>query len=130
MTPQFNYKIFDKKNKKFFSANRKSTWTQKAAVINFINEKIRVQKQVYSGYRTAQPVYTLDDIDIYIYPVENAIIKSSSDFLNDNKEETNAKIAKKLETERKHAVARKKSRVEQLEKELKETQTELNRLKK
>ena len=50
--------------------------------------------------------------------------------MNDNKEETDAKIAKKVESERKQDVAHKKYRVEQLEKELKETQNELNRLKK
>jgi len=132
MIPKFNYKIFDKREKTYFSGCKKSTWSQKAAVINFINEKITARniRSSYNYNYTPSPTRTIDEIEVHIFPIADAIVKSASDFLTENKDEIKAKIDKKAETERKHEVARKKNRVEQLERELKETQAELNRLKK
>jgi gamma-glutamyl phosphate reductase len=113
MIPKFNYKIYDKKNKTFFSANRKSTWTNKNAVIDFVKKRSR----------------TIDDIEVYIYPVENAIVKTASDFLNDNQADIDAKEAKKLEREKKHELAMKQYRLKQLESQLEETKKEIDELK-
>ena len=126
MSAKFNYKIFDKKSKKYFTANRKSTWVQKGAVIDFIKRK--TDKTIRRS--SWEQVYNIDDIEIHIYPVESAIVKSASDFVSDNKEELDAKEAKKKEKERKEEAERTRYKIERLQKQLAETEAELKKLKK
>lgn len=126
MSAKFNYKIFDKKSKKYFTANRKSTWLQKGAVIDFIKRKTDKSVRMSSW----EQVYNVDDLEVHIFPIENAIVKSASEFISDNKEELAVKEAKKREKELKREAAHKEYEIERLQKQLADTEAKLKNLKK
>lgn len=75
--PKFNYKIFDKKTGKYLSSNRKGTWTSRTWV----------------AYNLPKNV---DDFEIHIFPVDNAIVVTAKDFLFSLKEELEKEKQKKI----------------------------------
>lgn len=94
---KFNYKILDKKTGKFFTTGRsKSTWLKKSAVIDFIKSKTTPIKCGYLyNSQMFTPDYKIDDIEVYIYPLDNATIVSASDFIAENQMEIDTKNLKK-----------------------------------
>jgi hypothetical protein len=119
--PKFNYKIFNLKTKKFISNNRKSTWVQKTAIIDFINNYGRSNGSYFN-------ITSIDDLEIHIFPMTSAIITSAYDFLLESSDEIKEKENKKLEIERKLEVQRKEYKIQELKRKLNETEKELNKL--
>ena len=124
--PKFNYKIFNKKTKKFISANRKSTWVQKSAIVDFISKYSSPR-----GSRGSSNSYydiNIDDLEIHIFPMTSAIVTSASDFLLESANEIKEKENKKLERENKLEVQRREYKIQELKRRLLETENELNKL--
>ena len=122
MAEKFNYKIYNKSTEKFYHGCKKSTWQQKQAVINYINDLVKQHKW-------RQNSDTLENIEVHIFPLSTAIVKSSSDFLNENREEIESKITKKQERELREKEASTLKHIRDLETKLENTRNELERLK-
>ena len=90
--PKANYKIFDKKREKYLTGGRnKATWTSRtwvmAAALDFCSR---------------QPAgYMRENIEIHIFPIENAIRVSWTDMVNEVKAEEEANKEKKAAQEAK-----------------------------
>lgn len=128
---KFNYKILDKKTGKFFTTGRsKSTWQQKNAVIDFIKSKTTSRK---SGYLYDNQVYKadykIDEIEVYIYPLDNATIVSASDFIAENQMDIDAKNLKKKQKEIKRQAENLKCELKRLEEQQRQTELRVNDIK-
>ena len=120
MATKFNYKIRNKKTGKFYSTGRKSTWQQKQAVINFV-EKLKKEER---GYVKNE----FGDIEVLIFPLEDAIVVSANDFIEQNKAELDEKKVKREEKEKKHRLANEAYRLEYLKKQIKDLEKEIEKL--
>lgn len=127
---KFNYKILDKKTGKFFTTGRsKSTWLQKGAVIDFIKSKTTPRKSGYYSSQVYGPDYKIDEIEVYIYPLDNATIVSASDFIAENQIEIDAKNLKKKQKEVIRQAESLKWELKRLEEQQKQTELRVNDIK-
>lgn len=117
MSENFNYKIRNKVTGKFFSSSTKATWRRKNAVIDFLS---RIKKN--NG--------NIEDIEVLIFPIENAVIKSANDFLDENHDEIESKKIKKEERKLREKEENTLREIRELEKRLLNTKNELNKLRK
>jgi hypothetical protein len=89
MKPTAVYKIFNKKSGRFMTGSKsKSSWSHEGWVVSYVNEAIR------KGHK-------IDDIEIHVFPVQNAIIHSASDFVDSYKSVLDEKLKKKEDREKK-----------------------------
>jgi hypothetical protein len=84
--PKFNYKIFNKKTGKYLSSNSKGTWTSRTWVVYNLPANV-------------------NDYDIHVFPVSNAIVVPAKDFIAslraEQEEEKKRKDKKKISAEEK-----------------------------
>lgn len=82
--PKFNYKIFNNKTKTYYHCRSgKSVWQNKKSVANFINDLTSDKIDYFSGFKTKGT--SIEEIEIHIFPIENAIVELACDFLNELK---------------------------------------------
>jgi hypothetical protein len=89
-TPKANYKIFDKKLEKYVSAGyrSKTTWSSKVWVMEAAREHCR-----------HKPASYLENIEIHIFPIENAIKVSYKEMEREMAEDENKKKDSKKKRE-------------------------------
>lgn len=111
------YKIFNKKSGKFMSGNKsKSSWIHAGWVVSYVNEAIN------RGHK-------IEDIEIHVFPVQNAIIHSANDFIDSYKSILDEKTKKKEDRERKLKIFYLDDHIQETEKRLeilKKQREELN----
>ena len=116
--PKANYKIFNTFYGRYVSSgsSSKTTWNS----THWVYEKLK-ELQRYSAN-------VLSDFEIHIFPIENAIVKSAKEFVEEMKateqEKMDAKIS--LENQRKKADLTRKSN--QLKEELEKIQRQIESL--
>lgn len=115
-----NYKIYDRKLGKFIAPGHrsKSTWQSETWALNAAWDHAKWQSRSNKKHDIEQ--YMAENLDLYTYPVENAIIESLSDRMAANRK---AAEEKKAENERK--AERKKAREIEERKELLKTKIEM-----
>jgi hypothetical protein len=115
-----NYKVYDRKLGKFIAPGHrsKSTWQSETWALNAAWDHAKWQ----SGSKSKHDIerYMAENLDLYTYPVENAIIESLADRMAANRK---AAEEKKADTERKAEL--KKSREIQQRKELLQSKIEM-----
>lgn len=119
MTHKFNYKIYNNVSKTYYKGCKKTTWQQKGAVINYIQELTNG-----ISYRRKEDIENIENIEVHIFPLEDAIVKTANDFLEENREDIEIKKLNKQEKERKRQENNLKWKIEQLEKQLKTLKNE------
>jgi hypothetical protein len=92
-TPKANYKVYDRKLGRFISPGHrsKSTWQSETWALNAAWDHAKWQSNSNTKHVIEQ--YMADNMDLYTYPVENAIIESLADRMEDNRKEAELKKA-------------------------------------
>ena len=129
--PKANYKVYDRKLGKFISPGHRSkaTWSSETWALNAAWEHAskQVRRPLSSNAESKRDIeqYMAENMDLYTYPVQNAIIESLADRMEANRKEAELKKAaleekakekkaKEIE-ERKHYLH---SKIEMLQEEL------------
>jgi hypothetical protein len=105
-TPKANYKVYDRKLGKFISPGHrsKSTWSSETWALNaaWDHAKNQVRRPLNNGYfilgdfessKRDIEQYMAENMDLYTYPVQNAIIESLADRMEANRKEAELKKA-------------------------------------
>lgn len=98
-TPKANYKVYDRKLGKFISPGHrsKSTWSSETWALNaaWDHAKNQVRRPLSNFESSKRDIeqYMAENMDLYTYPVQNAIIESLADRMEANRKEAELKKA-------------------------------------
>ena len=117
MATKFNYKIYNSQTKTYYRSSTKATWQRKAAVIDYVKDLTKYGR-VDMGL-----------VEVHVFPLEDAIVIKSLDFLEENREEMEVKKLKRDKKEMERQAASLAYKLERLEKEKIKINEELEKTK-
>jgi hypothetical protein len=123
-----NYKVYDRKLGRFISPGHrsKSTWQSETWALNAAWDHAKWQSGSKSKHDIEQ--YMAENLDLYTYPVENAIIESLADRMEANRKEAEEKKAALEEKNKQKKTREIEERKKHLHMKIEMLQEELNLL--